>query len=404
MVGLASGIQAGIGLGQQIRQGIDRRKAAGLQDKRRELEAAQAQLPLLYNTAQRVGLLGTPEAQLSALTQEREAYLSAGQPTNVIDQGIELLQSGDHGAFNESLAKIMEAGRSLDGSRVLGSGDNIVKKVGTNPETGEPILRNFKVITTAGGKVTETPIGGTFEGQENNPLASAYAARKYAEAAAGVTGKESGLGETSAERSEREAREKQIALAVEKGNEMLDKSETFNAQTLALSNIIKSIDKGATVGKISGLFPSFEQATLEFEQAAKELGLGVISSTTFGALSAPELELAMKVGFPDFKNAKEARDYAVRKKAAIEKLQIELENAADFFDGTKTRTDWMRLQRQIRKQRKEAEKNGGGTTPPPTATQTTQTAAPSPTAQGVNIDAMSLDQLRQLERQLSGGQ
>jgi hypothetical protein len=146
---------------------------------------------------------------------------------------------------------------------------------------------------------------------------------------------------------------------------MLDKSETFNAQTLALSNIIKSIDKGATVGKISGLFPSFNQATLEFEQAAKELGLGVIGATTFGALSGPELKLAMEVGFPDFKNAKEARDYAVRKKAAIEKLQIELENAADFFDGTKTRTDWMRLWHQdqnrldeIAAQNKETEKRG----------------------------------------------
>jgi hypothetical protein len=364
----------------------------------------KTQVPLLVNAANRLSLTDDPRTQLDMLNRYKSDFARAGRPTDVIEQGIELLKSGNYDAFNESLAKIMEAGRSLDGSRVLGSGDNIVKKVGTNPETGEPILRNFKVITTAGGKVTETPIGGTFEGQENNPLASAYAARKYAEAAAGVGGKEAGLGETMEDRTKREGQEKQRALAVEKGNEMLDKSETFNAQTLALSNIIKSIDKGATVGKISGLFPSFEQATLEFEQAAKELGLGVIASTTFGALSAPELELAMKVGFPDFKNAKEARDYAVRKKAAIEKLQIELENAADFFDGTKTRTDWMRLQRQIRKQRKEAEKNGGGTTPPPTATQTTQTAAPSPTAQGVNIDAMSLDQLRQLERQLSGGQ
>lgn len=56
--------------------------------------------------------------------------------------------------------------------------------------------------------------------------------------------------------------------------------------------------EGASAGILQKFLPSFDAATSEFRAIANRLGIQVINSATFGALSKTELKLALTTGFP----------------------------------------------------------------------------------------------------------
>jgi hypothetical protein len=58
------------------------------------------------------------------------------------------------------------------------------------------------------------------------------------------------------------------------------------------------VNGGASTGIMQKWIPSFDAATSEFRAVANRLGIAVINSATFGALSEKELQLAMETGFP----------------------------------------------------------------------------------------------------------
>tara|TARA_E500000081_G_scaffold67167_1_gene69160 strand:+ start:2577 stop:4055 length:1479 start_codon:yes stop_codon:yes gene_type:complete len=58
------------------------------------------------------------------------------------------------------------------------------------------------------------------------------------------------------------------------------------------------VNQGASSGRIAALLPTVSAQTQLLETVGKELGLDVIGSVTFGALSAPELKLALDLGLP----------------------------------------------------------------------------------------------------------
>ena len=115
--------------------------------------------------------------------------------------------------------------------------------------------------------------------------------------------------------------------------------DAFTQVTKIRKNIVNlqrgvdAIDKGADTGAIEKLFPSINQATLELEQVASELGLDVVGSVTFGALSEGELNLAMSTALPTGMQEDELRKWLVDKMAAQRKLAAYLDEQAVFLGG-----------------------------------------------------------------------
>jgi hypothetical protein len=129
-----------------------------------------------------------------------------------------------------------------------------------------------------------------------------------------------------------------------------------------ISNIntaIDAIDSGAKSGAIAKYFPDITLASAELGNAMKMMGLDIIGSVTFGALSEGEMNLAMETAVPQNLSPPELREWLVKKKAAQEKVAQSLMEAAYFLmKPGNTPRDWMD---QVRNARPEAPP------PPPSA-------------------------------------
>lgn len=115
-----------------------------------------------------------------------------------------------------------------------------------------------------------------------------------------------------------------------------------------IDKAIELIDAGAKTGPIQSRLPSIRSASVQLDNVQKAMGLDVIGTTTFGALSKGELDLALSKALPTDLKEGALREWLVEKKAAQEKLSGYLENAA-FFLGTPGNTvaDWIAEQRKV---------------------------------------------------------
>ena len=114
---------------------------------------------------------------------------------------------------------------------------------------------------------------------------------------------------------------------------------TSDAVNMALSqarqndDFIRLIEEEGASGTLwSKYTPEFlrDNATIEFNQLARQAGLDVIASVTFGALSKAELELAMDTAVPRFTTNEAALNYFRRRKEAQLALAAELSGYLNF--------------------------------------------------------------------------
>ena len=87
-----------------------------------------------------------------------------------------------------------------------------------------------------------------------------------------------------------------------------------------IDDAIKAIDDGANTGVIASKFPNITTASITLNNVRNQLGLDVIGSVTFGALSEGELNLALDTALPTTLAPQQLRKYLVEKKVAQEKL------------------------------------------------------------------------------------
>ena len=94
-------------------------------------------------------------------------------------------------------------------------------------------------------------------------------------------------------------RQQDIAKAQQVGQQAFGQMESMQGVVRELSTARRLIiEEGASAGIMQKYMPSFDAATSEFRAIANRLGIEVINSATFGALSETELELALSTGFP----------------------------------------------------------------------------------------------------------
>ncbi len=116
----------------------------------------------------------------------------------------------------------------------------------------------------------------------------------------------------------------------------------LNSNISNMQTAIDAIDDGAKSGIVYNMLPSVTQASASLENAMNNMGLDVVGSVTFGALSAGELKLAMNTAVPQNLGPTELRAWLVEKQAAQQKAVAMMADAAEFLTNPEnTINDWI---------------------------------------------------------------
>jgi hypothetical protein len=116
------------------------------------------------------------------------------------------------------------------------------------------------------------------------------------------------------------------------------------------------LEEGANTGFIADNFPSWKDSTIALDTVKNKLGLDVVGSVTFGALSQGELTLALNTALPTKLDEAGLVDWIDRKISAQGKLQDYLYAQAIYLaDGDKTIGDWLRSQKAEQEERNRIE-------------------------------------------------
>jgi hypothetical protein len=173
---------------------------------------------------------------------------------------------------------------------------------------------------------------------------------------------------------EGDAREKAITIAEDRGSELQGKragerraaTVAVNTSLSAFDQVAKSranisnlqeakrlvVEEGANTGVIADKLPNWKDSTIALDTVKNELGLDVIGSVTFGALSQGELDLALRTALPTNKSEAGLVEWIDNKIEAQRKLQDYLYAQAIYLsDGDKTIGDWLRYQKSEQEER-----------------------------------------------------
>lgn len=134
------------------------------------------------------------------------------------------------------------------------------------------------------------------------------------------------------------------SLGAQRGQIIKDTGETISNVTSSLRNYdraIRAIDDGAKAGVIYNRLPNITQQSAELKNALDSLGLDVIGSVTFGALSEGELNLAMETAAPRNLNSDELRAWLSERQEAQRKIRESLLEMQVFLsDPRNNLQDW----------------------------------------------------------------
>lgn len=133
--------------------------------------------------------------------------------------------------------------------------------------------------------------------------------------------------------------------------EAFEKAGQISSQIATIDRAIAEIDAGAKRNVIMNLLPDISAQAGGLTAALRQMGLDVVSSVTFGALSQSELDIAMSTAYPPNANEVELRKFLVKRRDALKKLRTYTEEAASFLrNPNNTTTMWMDIVKSRRDQ------------------------------------------------------
>jgi len=107
-----------------------------------------------------------------------------------------------------------------------------------------------------------------------------------------------------------------------------------------LDSAIQAIDEGAQSGAVYKMLPDITVASASLTNAMNRLGLDVIGSVTFGALSQAEMRLAMETAVPRNLGPEQLREWLTARRAAQAKSYVALIEAAQHFAQGGTQAEY----------------------------------------------------------------
>jgi hypothetical protein len=118
---------------------------------------------------------------------------------------------------------------------------------------------------------------------------------------------------------------------IKRGFEAFDQANNASKSLVSIDEAIAAIDNGAESGLVYKFFPDITEASASLNVAMNKMGLDIISSVTFGALSEAEMKLAMETAAPRNLAPAELRSWLVRKRDAQAKARDALMAAATYL-------------------------------------------------------------------------
>tara|TARA_R110000868_G_scaffold140558_4_gene356320 strand:- start:3965 stop:5053 length:1089 start_codon:yes stop_codon:yes gene_type:complete len=115
-----------------------------------------------------------------------------------------------------------------------------------------------------------------------------------------------------------------IAQAKEVGFAAFGRAGAIDESLTKLESAREAVNNGASSGFLAKFVPSFNAATTQLRAAANQLGIDIINSATFGALSEKELQLALSTGLDLSLQGEELKNHIADKINAQTKLRNEL--------------------------------------------------------------------------------
>ena len=138
-----------------------------------------------------------------------------------------------------------------------------------------------------------------------------------------------------------EGKKSAFKIAAEKSKTASDAIGQLRANIRNYKEGIDAIDEGAQSGFFVQYLPNITQASQKLDNVVKRLGLDVIGSVTFGALSAGELAMAMSTAAPtNMQPEYLKRWFEERIKAKENLLKIQEDMVRFFGAGDKTLKDY----------------------------------------------------------------
>lgn len=123
-----------------------------------------------------------------------------------------------------------------------------------------------------------------------------------------------------------------------------------------IDEAIAALDNGARAGIIDNYLPNITEASASLKNALDRMGLDVIGSVTFGALSEGEMRLAMQTAAPRDLSPQELRKWLTRKREAQIKAADMLADAAQYLTKPgNTINGWIERNKELKKQQQESD-------------------------------------------------
>ena len=141
--------------------------------------------------------------------------------------------------------------------------------------------------------------------------------------------------------------QEQSKQAVDMSGKALESTTKISANIRNLSKAKDAIVRGAGTGFIQQMLPDFTAASIELSNIRSNLGLDVVGSVVFGALSKGELDLALSTALPIGLSEPDLIDFVERKIIAQTKLKDYFQEQALYL-GTRGNTvaGWMEKQQE----------------------------------------------------------
>ena len=134
-------------------------------------------------------------------------------------------------------------------------------------------------------------------------------------------------------------------LTMDRGFKAYDDAVKAGSALSTMDEAIAALDSGAKSGIVYNMLPNVTEASASLSNAMNRMGLDVISSVTFGALSEAEMKLAMETAVPRGLAPDELRSWLVKKRDAQAKAREALMSAARYLTQPgNTLSGWMEQQ------------------------------------------------------------
>ena len=213
-----------------------------------------------------------------------------------------------------------QANKTVEYLRAQGR-DDLADLVESNPTMAAEVLKGL-ATSKAGGFMRKT-VGGVQTDQETGQMFTVE--QDPNTGTISRTDIPGAFGPTEAEKNaallEQTRATADLTQGQKKGEEIFEQFNLIDRQIQDFRRIGDLVDEGAKTGFLEKFIPSTDAATTELRQIANKMGIDIINSATFGALSATELRLALSTGFDQNLKGDDLVKYIQNKIAAQTKLR-----------------------------------------------------------------------------------